>query len=366
MSAGSSAQPLVRQARVERWRYRLRQAVGGSGVTFVDLVVVELEDADGCTGMGFSYVLNASAAAAAAAAKEQVAQFVLDQPHLHPEALWRRIHAALNRTGAGPALIGLAAIDLASWDLHARRHGVPVGIAMGGQPRPVPVYGSGGFHAGQATASVLEQVARYRAQGLHAVKLRVSGAAHELQRIEDVAASLDAGTSLMLDANEKCSLPEALRLLSVARAAGALFVEEPLPAHAAAAYAQLRGQGVAVATGEHLQGSSEWGPFVREGLCAVIQPDLAMAGGLTGALHMARAAELHGLDVAPHFLPAVFVHLAAACPRVTWLEDFPLLEPLLEPVPSYQLEDGTLPAATAPGLGLRWASGAREACLVTD
>ena len=37
-----------------------------------------------------------------------------------------------------------------------------------------------------------------------------------------------------------------------------------------------------------------------------------------------------GVGAAPHFLPALFVHVAAAAPNVTWLEDFPLLEPLFD------------------------------------
>jgi aspartate kinase len=37
-----------------------------------------------------------------------------------------------------------------------------------------------------------------------------------------------------------------------------------------------------------------------------------------------------GVEVSPHFLPGLFVHLAAALPGLRWLEDFPLLEPLFE------------------------------------
>ncbi|MFN3350320.1 MAG: hypothetical protein ACK41X_15325, partial [Pseudorhodoplanes sp.] len=38
--------------------YKLSQAVGGSGVAAVDVIVVELTDSDGATGLGFSYVLG--------------------------------------------------------------------------------------------------------------------------------------------------------------------------------------------------------------------------------------------------------------------------------------------------------------------
>jgi L-alanine-DL-glutamate epimerase-like enolase superfamily enzyme len=350
---------------VEWWRYRLDRPVGGSGVASVDLVVVELEDQQGCQGMGFSYVLGGSAATAAAAAREQLQHFVLDQPLIPPEALSRRIQASFNRTGRGPAMVGMAAIDLAAWDLHARSLGVSVGMAMGGVPRAVPVYGSGGFHGGQALDSALDTVTRYSQLGLKAVKPRVSGRAQDLAWVESLAASLDTGMGLMLDANEKCSPSEAIRLLSVAQQARALFVEEPFPAHDRAAYARVSRGGMAIATGEHLQGKAEWAPFVQDRLCDVIQPDLAMLGGLSEALRVARAAELFDIEVAPHFLPGVFVHLAAACPNVTWLEDFPLLEPLFAQ-PLVYAADATLTASEAPGLGLSWADGARDAWRVQE
>ncbi|WP_077001963.1 mandelate racemase/muconate lactonizing enzyme family protein [Variovorax sp. KK3] len=350
----------VRSATAELWRYRLDKPVGGSGVGAVDLVVVELEDADGHTGTGFGYVLGGGAAPAVVAARAQLERFVVDHAPLHPEALSRAVLRSFNRTGGGAGMIGLAAIDLAAWDLHARRLGVPVGMAMGGADRAVPVYGSGGYHGGQSLESALACAAQHRAQGFQAVKLRVGGGLRDLALIEGVAGRIGRETALMIDANEKCSPTTARRLMAVAREAGVLFVEEPLPANDTAGYAQLMRDGAAVATGEHLQGIAEWGPFLRERLCDVIQPDLAMMGGLSECLRLARMAELFGIEVAPHFLPGVFIHLAAAMPNVSWLEDFPLLEPLFEQQPRYG-SNGTLHLPDAPGLGLTWAAGAREA-----
>lgn len=85
-----------------------------------------------------------------AAANAQVQRYVLTQALIPPQALWRRIAAGLNRTGLGPNLIAPAAIDVAAWDLESRRRGLPLEKAMGGVPRSVPVYGSGGFTAGQS------------------------------------------------------------------------------------------------------------------------------------------------------------------------------------------------------------------------
>jgi L-alanine-DL-glutamate epimerase-like enolase superfamily enzyme len=133
----------------------------------------------------------------------------------------------------------------------------------------------------------------------------------------------------MFDANEKCDLASARVLLDAARDEGALFVEEPLPAGAVEGYRALaRAGGAAVAAGEHLQGRQAFHAFLSERLVAVIQP-----------------------GVAPHFLPGLFVHLGAAAPAVTWLEDFPLLEPLFDGWPETQ-RDGTMAPRDVPGHGI--------------
>jgi L-alanine-DL-glutamate epimerase-like enolase superfamily enzyme len=90
-----------------------------------------------------------------------------------------------------------------------------------------------------------------------------------------------------------------------------------------------------------------------------------MVGGLTEALRVAQLAEHFGLAVSPHFLPALFVHVAAAAAAVRWLEDFPLLEPLFEGLPDLAA-DGTISPPSAPGHGMRFAAGARERYRVGD
>jgi L-alanine-DL-glutamate epimerase-like enolase superfamily enzyme len=94
-----------------------------------------------------------------------------------------------------------------------------------------------------------------------------------------------------------------------------------------------------------------------------MQPDLAAIGGLTPALRTAHLAEATGAEIAPHFLPGLFVHLAAAAPNVTWLEEFPLLEPLFDGWPAVSA-DGMMTSRDVPGHGLRRAEGAREQYLI--
>ena len=354
------------RAGAELWRYPLPRVTGGSGITAVDIVVVDLQTADGVTGTGFSYVLGGSGALVAAAATDLIERFVTNQTLPPPAALWRRLASSLNRLGRGIGYLAIAAIDVAAWDLHAKRMGVPLFVALGGEPRAVPVYGSGGFGPTQAPDVAAQRALDYAAMGCGAVKLRLAGNAADVERMEAVAAVLPSGVRMMADANEKCDLVQARWLANECDAFNLLWLEEPLPATDIAGYAALAvSSPVSIATGEHHQGLVELAPFFDNRSCAVVQPDLAMMGGITEALRVAIVAEYYGIVVAPHFLPSLFIHLAAAAPAVRWLEHFPLLEPLFE-APVEMGADGTLAPSDDLGHGIVWKEGAREQFRISD
>ena len=48
----------IANVNAELWVFPLLGPTGGSGITAVDIIVVDLEDSDGNTGTGFSYVLG--------------------------------------------------------------------------------------------------------------------------------------------------------------------------------------------------------------------------------------------------------------------------------------------------------------------
>ena len=354
------------RAEAELWRYPLAGPTGGSGITAVDVIVVSLEDSEGGTGLGFSYVLGGGGGVVKSSADDLLARFVAGERCVPPEVLWRRLAASLNRVGRGIGYVAIAAIDVAAWDLHARAAGVPLYAALGGASRTVPVYGSGGFRPDQDPDAAVAQALAYAGRGCKAVKLRVAGNRADVARMRAVAEALPEGVDLMVDANERCDLARAVWLAKECADVDALWLEEPLPADALQGYAKLAASSpVPIATGEHLQGVVELKPYFSAGACAVLQPDLAMMGGIGECLRAARIAEYHDVSVSPHFLPALFVHLASALPNVRWLEDFPLLEPLFD-APLAMDENGTMTPGDAPGHGLSWASGARESYRVLD
>jgi len=334
---------------------------GGSGVHQVDLIAADIRDDDGGTGLGFSYVIGGGGGIVATIADQFARRFLDGAEAVHPETHWTEIEASFNRTGGGPNLLALAALDVALWDLHARRTDVTLSCAMGGNGGAVPVYGSGGFSPAMGPEEASDTALALLAAGFRGVKPRVNAQPADAAVILAVRAAVGDDISVMVDANEKGDLMRANRLLSAAADQGVLFVEEPLPARDMLGYRTLsRNAPCAIAAGEHLQGLDRFTAMMVDGVVSTIQPDLAMAGGLTPCLAVTRAAAPLGVVVAPHFLPGLFVQFAGITGSSLWIEDFPLLEEAFEGWPE-MAADGTMAVRETPGHGLTLTDAARKA-----
>jgi L-alanine-DL-glutamate epimerase-like enolase superfamily enzyme len=116
---------------------------------------------------------------------------------------------------------------------------------------------------------------------------------------------------------------------------------------------------IPIAAGETEQTRFAFRDLIEARAVDVLQPDVAIAGGITETMRICALAATHGLTVAPHLwggavLFASGLHLAVATPCVTTLEfsrgENPLLNDLVEE--PFELQDGYVLAPDRPGLGL--------------
>lgn len=343
----------IESAKIQLIEKKFAKPIGGSGVTGVDIIVAILRDADGAQGLGFSYVIGGGGAVVAQLAQAQAARFLSGARLRTPAEHWVEIKKSFNRTGDGPNLLALAALDVALWDLTAQRTNVPLALAMGGEILPVPVYASGGFSPNDKPCASAELAAKYIDAGYAGVKPRVNANSSDEAVLRAVRDAIGADARLMADANEKGDAQTASRLLTLAADYGLDFIEEPLPFDDVLGYRRLAAQksGVVIAMGEHFQGVDRFSVCLSDGIAGVIQPDLAMAGGLTPCLEVARMAALKGVTVAPHFLPGLFVQFAGTFDGQLLLEEFPIIEDAFEGWPE-RASDGTLRPRSCAGHGL--------------
>ena len=115
----------------------------------------------------------------------------------------------------GAVLRALSAVDIALWDLAAKRAGVPLAVLLGGSTRPVPAYASGGYYRDDpagALSAVAEEIALDRA-GVRDHKIKVGGLSpHEdAERVAAAIGAIGPHGRLALDANNAYhDVPEAL------------------------------------------------------------------------------------------------------------------------------------------------------------
>lgn len=336
-------------------RLPLGAARGGSGATEVQLALVAVRDADGVEGTGFTYSLGPGARAARALVDELAADRVVGLDPLDWARTWHELWAVTHRLGRGVALAAISALDIAVWDLRARRAGLPLYRLLGAQRERVPIYGSGRATHQMSTDELVDGALAYVEEGYRAVKLRAGalGAERDLARVAAVREAVGADVRIMVDCNERFDAATALWLGRELEGLGVHWLEEPLIADDAAGHARLADRlRIPIAVGEHLQGRFEFADYLRRGAASVLQPDAPLMGGVSEWCRVCTLADAHGASISPHFLPELHVQLAAASRPCTYLEHFPLIDDLL--AERIEVEAGEAIPPRRPGHGIAW------------
>jgi L-alanine-DL-glutamate epimerase-like enolase superfamily enzyme len=263
----------------------------------------------------------------------------------------------------GPRVAAIGAIDTALWDLAGKAHGVPVVELLGGACHDrLPAYASGGWADAEGIGAELQ---RFVDLGFGAVKMRVGAMDRRVEtsaaRVLAAREALGPDIELMIDAHGTCSLPEAKRLMRLVESANLRWFEEPTPLDDHAAAAELRATtDVPIAIGESLSTRFDFADVLRLRAADVLQPDVALVGGITEAKRVATLAETAQVELAPHLWGSAVsylagLHVAFASPAARILEVSLGGNPLLRQLPEVEpaVTDGGVDAPTEPGLGFR-------------
>ncbi|MDS2172749.1 mandelate racemase/muconate lactonizing enzyme family protein [Nesterenkonia sp. CL21] len=329
-------------------------------MTEVVFLFAEITTEQGHEGVGFSYSKRAGGPAQYAHAREVAENALGEDPNdiakLYDKLLWAG--ASVGRSGV--ATQALAALDIALYDLKARRARLPLAKLLGAHRDSVRTYNtSGGF----LHASVEEITARADeslAAGIGGIKIKVGlpDTAEDLRRVTAVREHLGPDTPLMVDANQQWDRATALRMGRRLEEFDLVWIEEPLDAYDAEGHAALASAlDTPIATGEMLASVAEHERLIAARACDIIQPDAPRVGGITQFLRLAGLAHHAGLTLAPHFAMEIHLHLAAAYPTEPWVEHFDWLNPLFEE--RLEIADGRMMVPDRPGLGITLSEQAR-------
>ena len=329
-------------------------------MTEVVFLFAEISTAQGHTGMGFSYSKRAGGPAQYAHAKEVAEGLIGEDPNdiarVYDKLLWAG--ASVGRSGV--ATQALAAIDVALWDLKAKRAGLPLAKLLGAHRDSVRTYNTSGGFLNASLEEVRDRATRSLEEGIGGIKIKVGlpDSAEDLRRVAGVREHIGADVPLMVDANQQWDRATALRMGRRLEEFDLVWIEEPLDAYDAEGHAQLAAAlDTPIATGEMLASVAEHVRLIDARACDIIQPDAPRVGGITQFLRLATLADQRGLGLAPHFAMEIHLHLAAAYPREPWVEHFDWLDPLFEE--RLETRDGRMLVPDRPGLGVTLTGQAR-------
>jgi len=330
----------------------------GQGITpttwhTLENVLIRLEDEHGNVGWGeaFGYFV---ADATKALIDRLIAPLLVGRQVDDIAGFNRELQLRLHLFGRyGVTMFAISGVDIALWDLAARREGVPLHKLLGQARREqVAAYASLVRYADDEVAPVICEKAL--AMGFRDIKL------HEVT-VPEVAAcrrAIGFDVPLATDVNCSWSVADTRDWLPALAELQLAWLEEPIfPPEDFATLASLRGHGVPLSAGENWCTAVQFEQALLAGAVDSIQPSVTKVGGISECLRIAALAERHDAVVLPHcpyFGPGLVatLHLAAVQPRVPQVE-YLFVEPAGWLYPVEQLRQGNqLQIPQGPGLGL--------------
>jgi L-alanine-DL-glutamate epimerase-like enolase superfamily enzyme len=326
-------------------------------------VFVRVEDDDCQTGWGEAWCNFPPNGAEhrARLINEMLAPMLVGRAVTHPSEMFERLGAetsvmALQSGEQGPFAQSIAGIDIALWDLFAKRANAPLWRMLGGTSPRMRVYASGINPAGS-----VEQAEAAMRRGHRAFKLKIGFDADKdranLRNLRRIAGN----GFLATDVNQGWSLEQALQFAPPLEQFNLTWLEEPLRADRPwSEWRSLQKRlTIPLAGGENIAGQENFAAALSEGALTVVQPDAAKWGGITGCLAVARNVLASKRHYCPHFLGGgigllASAHLLAGAGGGGLLEvdsnDNPLREDFCGAVAD--VKDGEIVLAETAGLGI--------------
>jgi len=356
-----------------------RQHVSDFGrITAFDMVLVTITTEEGLVGYGEAKPAVGSAgngAALCAIIRNELAPLLIGQNANHIARAWQRMYNGTRamhaeRSGRAMPVLGrrgihvaaMSGVDLALWDLAAKARNCSVLELLGGPCRDtVTAYASGGWAPADSIGS---ELGRYIQAGFRAVKMRIGVMDGQidasLERVRAARQALGADVQIMCDAHGTMNVAQSKRFCTEAAPLGLRFVEEPVASDDRAGLAEVRAASpLPIAAGESEFTAFDFAELLERRAIDVLQPDLAIAGGMSEGLRIAAMAYAHRLELAPHSWGSAITFQAArtlafASPAGVLVEvpmgGAPLLREMADV--DLSLHEGALLPPQGPGFGV--------------
>jgi L-alanine-DL-glutamate epimerase-like enolase superfamily enzyme len=238
--------------------------------------------------------------------QDEIKPLLIGQDPSFPKRIRADLWKALEYAGVqGMNHFAISAIDIAIWDIIGKAANLPVYKILGAYSDRCPVYSMCGWYYpdDQDLSQYKKSLNSAFEEGFSGAKIKVGreSLADDVRRIKVAMEIAGPNRNIMVDANQKFDVAEAIQRGKAYQDMGCFWYEEPIVPYDHAGYAQIAEElNIRVACGENEYTKYAFADLISHHGVDVVQPDGRRAGGVTEWMEIGAIADAAKLPVASH------------------------------------------------------------------
>ena len=310
-------------------RYELDKELGYSQQYYKHRTahLVEVETDEGITGWGECFGPGNIALANKYIVEKVIQPLIKGDDPLKKEYIWHKVYNLLRDSGQkGMPIQALSGIDIALWDILAKKSNLPLYQLLGGKTNDkIPVYGYGMMLQKKTVDELCElfknEANQIKEKNFKAMKMKIGmGPKEDLKLVRAVRDTIGSEFKLMVDANHAYNKNDALYVGRGLDEMNIYWFEEPVAPEDYDSYKELKEKlKTNIAGGEAEFTKYGWNQLIKNNCIDIAQPEVCGLGGITEYLKVSALAQSNFIPIVNHvwgsaLSVAVNLHLLTTLP----------------------------------------------------
>ena len=310
-------------------RYELDKELGYSQQYYKHRTahLVEIETDEGITGWGECFGPGNIALANKYIVEKVIQPLIIGEDPTNKEYIWHKVYNLLRDSGQkGMPIQALSGIDIALWDILAKKAKLPLYQLLGGKTNnKIPVYGYGMMLQKKSVEELCElfkkEANQIKEKNFKAMKMKVGlGPKEDLKLVSAVREAIGDDFKLMVDANHAYNKNDALYVGRGLDEMEIYWFEEPVAPEDYDGYKELKERlKTNIAGGEAEFTKYGWNQLIKNNCIDIAQPEVCGLGGITEYLKVSALAQSNFIPIVNHIWGsalsvAVNLHLLTSLP----------------------------------------------------
>ena len=310
-------------------RYELDKELGYSQQYYKHRTahLVEIETDEGITGWGECFGPGNIALANKYIVEKVIQPLIIGEDPINKEYIWHKVYNLLRDSGQkGMPIQALSGIDIALWDILAKKAKLPLYQLLGGKTNnKIPVYGYGMMLQKKSVEELCElfkkEANQIKEKNFKAMKMKVGlGPKEDLKLVSAVREAIGDDFKLMVDANHAYNKNDALYVGRGLDEMEIYWFEEPVAPEDYDGYKELKEKlKTNIAGGEAEFTKYGWNQLIKYNCIDIAQPEVCGLGGITEYLKVSALAQSNFIPIVNHvwgsaLSVAVNLHLLTSLP----------------------------------------------------